>query len=171
MHVVRRSREKLANPTFDSLFVILAAGVLLDFGTTAIIFFSPAYGEANEFLTALAAVHVSLALAYNLGYGMALVAAYSFVGGWLGRVGATFALTSAFLGVNNLLYFASGDPSPIYVLFDDAVPLVLAYGIPALGLVGGTIWHAAREESLPLRLIGATVVVGVGMELVNAVVA
>lgn len=166
MSLATRVRSTVANPTVDALFVVLAASVLLDFSTTTVIFLSPAYEEANELLTSLADVHVALALAYNLGYGAVLVAAYSLVGGWLGRVGATIAFTSAVLGVNNLVYFALGDPSLVVAAFGDAVPVVVRYGIPVFGFVGGTVWHVARGGSMPWRLVGATLAAGLLLDAV-----
>lgn len=152
-------RSALSRGNVDAIACAVVVAVCFDFVTTANIFLDPALSEGNEFLSTLAAVHVSLALAANLGYGVALVGTYVFVGGWLGRVAAATAFPSALLGVNNLLYALEGDPSLLDVAFGDALHAAIAYGIPAFGFVVGLSWHLARERTLPWRRVAATAVV------------
>jgi len=142
-------------PNVDSIAAVVVFGVCLDFLTTSVIFLDPALFEANEFLTAMGAVHVALPLAINLGYGLVLAGAYLFVGGWVGRVGASMAIPSTFLGVNNVAYAVLGGPTMLDVLFGDALGAVLSYGIPAFGFATGTLWHLDREGSMPWRHVAA----------------
>jgi hypothetical protein len=155
----------------DALTVVVVVAVCSDFVTTTMIFTNPALSEGNEFLVAVADVHVSLALAFNLGYGVLLASTYVLVGGWMGRVAAAMAFPSAFLGVNNALYVAYGGPTLLDVLFGSSLPWVLSYGIPLFGFVLGTAWHVAREGGVPwMEVAGTTTAAGVAFGVTAALV-
>lgn len=154
-------RRILEPANADRLAVLSLGGVVLDFLTTTGIFLVDGFEEGNEFLTALAEIHLALPVAFNLGYGLVLAGAYVFVGGWIGRVGGVLAVASLFLGVNNLLYFAFGDPTVLARLFGNAIHEAIAYGIPAFGFVAGSTWHLASGEDVPWRQVGAVVALAV----------
>lgn len=142
-------RAARTEPRTDRTAPVVVLGVIAGVPTTPSLLFDPGLPAAVEFLATLAAVHVSLPLATNSAYWPALATAYVFVGGWLGRIGATMAVSPVVLGVSNAASVVRGGPSLFTVLFGASLSAVLSYGLPPVGVVVRTLAPGPNAVAVP----------------------
>lgn len=149
-----RWRELSGGP----LAVLATAAVALDVTTTAYIFSSPSFAEANVLLARVEAIAPALALAVFVGYCLAHLAVVWLSFGWLSDVVAIFLVAVMGVGgLNNLLLFATG--SGLYPLLGLPTDLTVHLLKPVLAVALGL---AVARQRGPLPWPEVTVLVTPG---------